>query len=223
MVMVFISCTVRFWQEYRSSVAIFRLQSSITTAVKTLRGEVKMVPAADLVPGDVIKLSPGDTVPADCLILESSFLRVSQSQWTGESDPAPKCPSVSGEKGQDSVFDLGNIVLMGTGVVAGHGMAVVLRTGSGKFPSTGFPIACTDADIDVLIAAMSKELSKSTRSNAFQRGIRYVTWMLIGFMCVMVPIVSTSHPYLYHTTYISRFWSFLQRLQGTGATLQSLV
>lgn len=37
---------------------------------------------------------------------------------------------------------------------------------------------------------MSKELQKSRGPNAFQRGIRNVTWMLIGFMLVMVPIVS---------------------------------
>lgn len=37
---------------------------------------------------------------------------------------------------------------------------------------------------------MAKELKKRREKNAFEKGIRNVSWMLIGFMCVMVPIVS---------------------------------
>lgn len=172
MVMVVISCSVRFWQEYRSSVAVFRLQSSVTTAVRVRRQGESTVEGRTLVPGDIILLSPGDVVPADCLVIESSFLRITQSQWTGESEPVSKSHLPNGEKELLSVFDLSNIVLMGTGVVSGHSVALVLRTGD-----------------DVLIAAMSKELAQSRGPNAFQKGIRTVTWMLLGFMSVMVPIV----------------------------------
>jgi len=37
---------------------------------------------------------------------------------------------------------------------------------------------------------MAKELEKRRKVNAFQKGIRDVSWMLIGFMAVMVPVVS---------------------------------
>lgn len=127
--MVVISCAVRFWQEHRSSVAIFRLQSSITNEVTVLRRERKTIPAAELVPGDIAMLSSGDLVPADCLVIQSTFLRVGQSQWTGESKPATKSPSIAGEKAQGTVFDQNNVILMGTGVVSGSCVAMVLRTG----------------------------------------------------------------------------------------------
>lgn len=129
--MVVISCVVRFWQEYRSNLAVFKLQSSVTTDVRVRRQEELSVQAPQLVPGDIVLLSPGDIIPADCLIVESSFLRISQSQWTGESDPVSKSPMSNGEKTELSVFDLSNIVLMGTGVISGTGAALVLRTGNG--------------------------------------------------------------------------------------------
>ncbi|TQV95429.1 Mg-transporting ATPase [Cordyceps javanica] len=173
MVMVSISVIVRFWQEYRSGLAVFRLQMSIKTAVRVRRREVEThLPTSELVPGDIVLLAPGDVVPADCLVLEASFLRVSQSQWTGESAPVSKVASSSGDKTDGSLFDLCNICFMGTGVVSGNATVVILRTGS-----------------DALIAAMSKALHKKRGMNAFQRGIQNVTWMLIGFMGVMVPIV----------------------------------
>ncbi|POR35461.1 Magnesium-transporting ATPase, P-type 1 [Tolypocladium paradoxum] len=185
LVMVVISVLVRFWQEYRSSVAVFRLQSSITNkqkvrrqppSVEALVGKVhdsveKAVVEKDLVPGDIVVLSPGSVVPADCLVLEASFLRISQSTWTGENEPVAKVATSIGDK-EATLFDLVNIAFMGTSVISGNGLALVLRTGA-----------------DVLIAGMAKELKKKRETNAFQRGIRNVSWMLIGFMCVMVPIV----------------------------------
>lgn len=173
MVMVSISVIVRFWQEYRSGLAVFRLQMSITTSVRVRRREIEThIPTSELVPGDIVLLCPGDVVPADCMVLEASFLRISQSQWTGESAPVSKLSVDNGHKTDGSLFDLSNICFMGTGVVSGNAAVVVLRTGS-----------------EALIAAMSKALRKSRGLNAFQRGIQNVTWMLIAFMAVMVPIV----------------------------------
>lgn len=184
LIMVVISIVVRFWQEYRSSLAVFRLQSSITNLLKVRRplysaGSEKTsrerdevtVTETNIVPGDVVWLTPGCVVPADCLILEASFLRISQSSWTGENEPVAKIANPSIDK-EASLFDLPNIVFMGTSVVSGNGVALVLRTGG-----------------DVLVANMANELTKKRVPNAFQTGIRHVSYMLIGFMCVMVPIV----------------------------------
>ncbi|OAA36069.1 magnesium-translocating P-type ATPase family protein [Metarhizium rileyi] len=187
-VMVVISVAVRFWQEYRSSLAVFKLQASVSCNLDVRRQQSmslslsqktptpseasnKTVAEQDLVPGDVVVLSPGSVMPADCLILEASFLRVSQSTWTGENDPVPKTPSVSGEKGA-TLFDLSSVAFMGTSVISGSGVALVLRTGA-----------------DVLIASMAKELKKRREPNSFQLGIRHVSYMLVGFMLTMVPLV----------------------------------
>jgi Mg2+-importing ATPase len=84
-VMVIISCAVRFWQEFRSSVAAIKLQEGVTTKVEVRRHngekpEEIIVDEKDLVPGDVLMINPGDRVPADCLVIESSNLQVSQSR-----------------------------------------------------------------------------------------------------------------------------------------------
>ncbi|VUC24019.1 unnamed protein product [Clonostachys rosea] len=187
MIMVVISCGVRFWQEYRSGMAVFRLQSSIATKFRVRRPlptststneqqhpwTEMIVAESDLVPGDIVVFVPGAVIPADCLVLESSFMRVSQSAWTGESEPVLKAAGYSDLKEGLSVFDLGNLALMGTSIVSGHGIGLVLRTGD-----------------DVMMAAMVKEVEKKRQPNSFQKGIRAVTYMLIGFMLVMVPIVS---------------------------------
>ncbi|KAF4333906.1 magnesium-translocating P-type ATPase [Fusarium beomiforme] len=183
MVMIVISVAVRFWQEFQSGVAIFRLQSAIIPKIRVRRpatstDELQLtwtesaVLETDLVPGDVVVLVPGAIVPADCLILESSYLRISQSAWTGESEPVGKDAGPHDAKEAFSIFDFSNVALMGTNIVSGHGIGLVLRTGD-----------------DAMIATMVKEVEKKRQPNAFQKGILNVTWMLIGFMVVMVPIV----------------------------------
>lgn len=186
--MIIISSGVRFWQEYRSLVSVVKLQNSVTTNATVRRRNDTSKKAAesgspsttdvqvhekDVVPGDVLLLSPGDSIAADCLILESNYLRVSQSSLTGESMPATKAPSTGpDEKNTETLFDVKNIALMGTSVVSGSAVAVVLRTGDDSF-----------------IASIMRQLSAKRELNAFQRGIRNVTYMLIGFMLTMVPIV----------------------------------
>src|SRR5579871_1837844 len=94
--MIFISCVVRFWQEYRSNIAVIRLQSSVTTKITVRRRqhigqdlkEIEYaIDVSELVPGDIILLNPGDNVPADCLLFETSHLQIAQSSLTGESEP----------------------------------------------------------------------------------------------------------------------------------------
>lgn len=144
--MVVISCAVRFWQEYRSSVAVIKLQSSVSTDVKvrrqpeptemrngTLQTSETVVDRKYLVPGDILLILPGDTIPADCLILDASHLQVSQSTLTGESEPVRKAAVPQNEWDDKTPFELENIVFMGTSVISGNGLALVLRTGDGEF------------------------------------------------------------------------------------------
>lgn len=186
MTMIMISTGIRFWQEYRSIISVANLQNSVTTNAKVRRrrrSEQRAaepteldVPEKDVVVGDILLLGPGDTVAADCFILEANYLRVSQSNLTGESMPVAKAPSTAlDEKHAGTLFDLRNIAFMGTNVVSGRGVALVLRTGDGNY-----------------MASIIKQLSKNRDLNAFQKGIRNVSYMLIGFMLVMVPIVSPS-------------------------------
>lgn len=88
-VMIVISCAVRFWQEYRSNVAAIKLQAGVSTdvqvrrridAAESLQTSEITIDEKHLVPGDVLLVNPGDTIAADCLVLEGWNLQISQSR-----------------------------------------------------------------------------------------------------------------------------------------------
>jgi Mg2+-importing ATPase len=85
--MIVISCGVRFWQEYRSSVAAIKLQAGVSTDVRVrrringLQAEEIFVDEKTLVPGDILLVDPGTVIPADCMILKSTNLQISQSRY----------------------------------------------------------------------------------------------------------------------------------------------
>jgi Mg2+-importing ATPase len=85
-VMIVISCVVRFWQEYRSTVAAVKLQAGVSTNVRVRRQvqenhtEDLIVDEKTLVPGDILLVDPGDALPADCMALETYNLSISQSR-----------------------------------------------------------------------------------------------------------------------------------------------
>ena len=188
--MVSLSGLLRFWQEFRTNKAAQALKSMVrTTATVLRRGPGNMGPAQEeiaieeLVPGDIIFLAAGDLVPADVRLLESRDLFVSQSILSGESLPVEKydvLASVSG-KGCDrlpepnkdkSLLEMGNICLMGTNVTSGRAQAVVVATGNRTW-----------------FGSLAKSIVGTRTQTAFDRGVNSVSWLLIRFMLVMVPIV----------------------------------
>lgn len=85
-----------------------------------------MVPAEDLVLGDILVLRMGDVVPADCRIINASEgFMVDNSPITGESEPIPLDPNASHEK---QLFSR-NMAFFSAWVVRGEATAVVTRTG----------------------------------------------------------------------------------------------
>jgi Mg2+-importing ATPase len=149
MVMVVFSCGIRLWQEYKGANAVVRLQACNSTKVTVLRPapvedtryekkdmrkvaepwREEQMHGNDLVPGDVIILSPGHSVPADCLVIQANRLLVSQSGLTGESEPVRKSAEAPPGRKDEAIFDLENVAFMGTGVVSGTGLGLVLTTG----------------------------------------------------------------------------------------------
>ena len=90
-------------------------------------GERHSVPAAELVPGDVIIIEEGDTIPADGALIESAALQMSEAALTGESMPCRKdTASIADEV---PLGDRDNMVFSGTAATYGHGKAVVTATG----------------------------------------------------------------------------------------------
>ena len=118
-----------FVQEYRAEQALEALKQMSAPVATVLRdGAERDVPAATLVPGDIVMLEAGDKIPSDGRLLETGALRIEEAALTGESAPVRK--SADGEAGADSALgDRINMVFASTSVAVGHGTYVVTATG----------------------------------------------------------------------------------------------
>ena len=170
--MVIISGTLRFVQESRSGNAAEKLLAMITTTCTVTRREQEKIeiPMDDLVVGDIVHLAAGDMIPADVRILEAKDLFISQSSLTGESEPIEKTPSRSVQK--ESITDYTNIAFMGSNVISGSAAAVVVSTGDAT-----------------LFGSMASAIAGEAVETSFTKGVNAVSWVLIRFMLVMVPLV----------------------------------
>ena len=120
-------------QEYQAENALAALQEMSAATSKVIRdGRQIQVPSSELVPGDIVILEAGDAVPADCRIIESASMKIEESALTGESVPANKIAEVLGLAAGAEDVPLGdrkNMCYMGSTVVYGRGVAVVVATG----------------------------------------------------------------------------------------------
>ncbi len=117
---------IGFIQEYRAERAMEALQKMAAPTALVIRdGSSRRIPAAALVPGDVVVIEAGDIVPADILLLEGSDVRIDESVLTGESIPAHKVPASILESHNEE-----NLLFMGTVAVNGRGVGIVKATGT---------------------------------------------------------------------------------------------
>ena len=193
--MVVLSTLMRFWQEAKSNKAADALKAMVSNTATVIRRDLSedAAPEAEnffgvhlhvkaaqrvelpiklLVPGDVIVLSAGDMIPADCRLLTAKDLFVSQSAMTGESMPVEKF-AVQRDAKAINPLELDNILFMGTNVVSGSAVAVVLATGNATY-----------------FGALASRVTATDRApTSFQTGVNKVSWLLIRFMFVMSPLV----------------------------------
>lgn len=120
-------------QRFAADRALHRLTETVADRVRLRRPgatgfvAVKGATADDLVSGDVVELRAGDTVPADCRVLTARGLEIDEAGLTGESLLVTKSPS---PVGASAVAERSSMVYRGTTVAAGHGLAVVVATGT---------------------------------------------------------------------------------------------
>ncbi|WP_203581269.1 cation-translocating P-type ATPase [Microbacterium hibisci] len=129
MVVAIINAVIGYIQEGRAEKALAGIRGMLSADASARRdGGWVTVPAADLVPGDVVRLMPGDKVPADLRLLQAFQLRVDEAALTGESVPSSKrIDPVATDAG---VGDRASMAFSGTIVSAGQGRGVVTATGS---------------------------------------------------------------------------------------------
>ena len=188
--MVLLATLIRFVQERRSNQAALALKEQVsnTTAVRrrvdgddTTRdthvgshdASSFEIPVKQLVPGDIVVLAAGDMIPADCRVMTATDLFISESAMTGESLPVEKFSNAQADA--TSAMDMANLVFMGTNVISGAASAVVLTTGNDTYFGT--------------LATRVTRAKDEGDSNAFQNGVNEVSWLLIRFALVMVPLV----------------------------------
>ena len=123
---------VGFVQEYRAEKAMDALKRMTSPSTRVIRGGVTaVVPATELVPGDIVRLNAGDVVTADLRLLEAQSLRINEAALTGESEPASKTSAPLPAVTAALLADQRNMGFSGTAVTYGRGLGVVIATGMG--------------------------------------------------------------------------------------------
>jgi Mg2+-importing ATPase len=171
-IMVLLGIVLRYVQESRADSAADKLKAMVSTTATVVRdGQRREISLKELVPGDIVHLSAGDMVPADVRLLSAKDLFLNQAALTGESMPVEKVTtSVSDET--VNPLELVNICFMGSNIESGTGQAVVVQTGSGTY-----------------FGSLAGSIVGQRQLTSFDKGVNGFTWLMIGFMTVMVPLV----------------------------------
>lgn len=169
--MILISGTIRLIQEIRAKNASKQLNRLIHESITVRReGEIREIPAEELVVGDIVLLSAGDRVPADIRLTKVSDLFISQAAITGESAILEKNAQALSYSNPESLPQLENLAFMATTVISGKGEGIVLAVGK-----------------DTLYGSFAKEDPDEKQS--FQKGANSIAWVMLRFIAVLIPVV----------------------------------
>ena len=129
LIVVIVNAIIGVSQEAKAEKSLEALQKLTNHASKVIRnGEITVVPARELVPGDIVVLDTGDYIPADLRIIEAVNLKSQEASLTGESVPVEKnIDAIS-----DSEIGLGdrlNMLFSSSLVTYGRGKGIVVETG----------------------------------------------------------------------------------------------
>ncbi|HEY4227657.1 MAG TPA: magnesium-translocating P-type ATPase [Candidatus Limnocylindrales bacterium] len=160
-----------FWQERGASRAVAALLKVVQVEVEVRRdGATVSVPIDAVVPGDVVLLNAGDVLPGDGLVLESDALLVDESALTGESFPAEKAVGVVAAEAP--VASRTNTVFLGTHVVSGSGLALIVHVGG-----------------DTEFGKISARLKARQAPTGFEQGMTAFGYLLLRVMLVLVATI----------------------------------
>ncbi len=128
-VIVLANALIGFSQEWKAERAVDALKHLVEPSVSVIRdGNLKRVPASDLVPGDIVHLKAGDAVPADSRLIHAVELEANESALTGESLAVEK--SVPAVAAETILAERHNMLYCGSAVTRGHGTVLVTQTGA---------------------------------------------------------------------------------------------
>jgi len=166
--MAFMGVMLSFVQETKAQNNVEKLLNMVRIKSRVLRGGVfEDIDVNQLVPGDIVDLAAGNMAPADLRIIQSKNLFINQSSLTGESMPVVKTEDEAEEKHSD-IFSLNNVICMGSNVVSGCGLGLVIKTGK----NTQF-------------GQLSNELLKRPVETSFDKGIKQFTWLMLRLIIIL--------------------------------------
>ena len=169
---VTISGVLKFIQESRGAKSADALAQMVKTNVDGTRdGQEIEIPLDEIVVGDIVELAAGDIIPGDLRILEAKDLFVSESSLTGESEPVEKLGDPYAGDSTNPI-DCSNLAFMGSSVVSGSATGMVLTVGK-----------------DTYFGQIAETVTGKDVQTSFDKGVNAVSWVLIRFMLVMVPVV----------------------------------
>jgi Mg2+-importing ATPase len=172
LVMVVLGVVLRFFQETRADNAAEKLQAMVSNTATLLRGGKEAELSLKLlVPGDIIRLAAGDMVPADVRVISAKDLFLNQAALTGEALPVEKKADTAPAEVANPL-DLPNLCFLGSNVESGAATAVVIHTGDRTY-----------------FGSLAASIIGQRQLTSFDKGINKFTWMMIGFIAVMVPAV----------------------------------
>ncbi len=129
-IVVLLNATLGFFQEHRAEAALAALKNMLAPVARVRRtARAALIPAVDLVPGDILLLEAGDRIPADARVLHAHSAEVAEAALTGESHAVAKHPQAVDEK--SALAERRSMVFMNTVVTRGRIEAIVTATGMG--------------------------------------------------------------------------------------------
>jgi len=178
---IMLNAIIGFIQEYRSEKAIEAMRRLTAPKAKVIRdGRSIVIPAEEVVPGDILILETGDRIVADARVIEAIELKADEAILTGESTPVEKYTGILPEN--TPVGDRRNMVFMATHIIYGRGRAVVTSTGMytefGKIAKLVQEVEEEETPLKVKLERFAKKLS-----------------LLIVLICALVFIIESTHIY----------------------------
>ena len=129
LIVVLVNAIIGVAQESKAEKSLEALQKLSDHASKVIReGDMQVIPARELVVGDIIVLDTGDYIPADLRIIEAINLKSQESSLTGESVPVEKISEIIEEE-EISIGDRKNMLFSSSLVTYGRGKGIVVETG----------------------------------------------------------------------------------------------
>ena len=129
LIVVIVNAIIGVAQESKAEKSLEALQKLSDHAAKVIReGNIKVIPAKELVPGDIVVLDTGDYIPADLRIIEAVNLKAQESSLTGESVPVEKNTETIENK-ETGIGDCTNMLFSSSLITYGRGKGIVVETG----------------------------------------------------------------------------------------------